>query len=362
MSLAAAIDVKGWCPGALRPMPSGDGLLLRVRPWCGAFTLAQAGGLAELAARLGNGNIDLTRRANLQIRGLADDGLPALHTALDRLGLLDPDAESEAARNVMVAPLAGPSVRALAEALSQALRADSRFAALPAKFGWLVDGGGPLSISGERADIALCAVAGGMALRVDGQWRGVVSIDRAVSVALSAARGVVSALPVMEDVPMPGRRRLGALGRITGVAAPFGRLEAGQLEVLVMRAAAAGASELRLSPWRALYIDAPLGDVRDLGLIVDEGDPSLRIEACPGAPACASASVDTRAAARLVAATEFDGTIHVAGCAKGCARSTPADLTLVGNGGRYGVVRDGTARDAVQRTVDARDVAAVLYG
>ena len=27
----SARRVKGWCPGALRPMPTGDGLLARVR-------------------------------------------------------------------------------------------------------------------------------------------------------------------------------------------------------------------------------------------------------------------------------------------------------------------------------------------
>ena len=107
MSLAATFDVKGWCPGALRPMQSGDGLIARVRPWCGAFSLAQASGLAEIAERLGNGHIDLTRRANLQIRGLREEGLPGLHDALDRLGLLDPDPATEAARNIMVGPLAG---------------------------------------------------------------------------------------------------------------------------------------------------------------------------------------------------------------------------------------------------------------
>jgi precorrin-3B synthase len=73
----------------------------------------------------------------------------------------------------------------------------------------------------------------------------------------------------------------------------------------------------------------------------------LRIEACPGAPACASATVDTRAEARRLAAMDLPGTIHVSGCAKGCARSAPADLTLVGHEGRFGVVRNGTARDPV---------------
>jgi len=357
MSLAATFDVKGWCPGALRPMESGDGLIARVRPWCGAFSLAQASGLAEIAERLGNGHIDLTRRANLQIRGFREAGLPGLHEALDRLGLLDPDPATEAARNIMVGPLASAGVRAIAESLSRALTEDRRVDALPAKFGWLVDGGGPLSIVGERADVALYATDAGMALRVGGQWLGGASIETA----LEAAFGGRPALPKIAIAPVPGRRRLGRLGSMTGIAAPFGRLEATQLHALVELAATAGASEIRLSPWRALYIDAQVELPEEFGLTIDENDPLLRIDACPGAPACRSASVETRRTARQLAASGFAGTIHVSGCAKGCARSTPADLTLVGEGGRYGVIRNGTARDAIERTIDADD-AAVLRG
>jgi precorrin-3B synthase len=51
----------------------------------------------------------------------------------------------------------------------------------------------------------------------------------------------------------------------------------------------------------------------------------------------------------------------VSGCAKGCARSAPADLTLVGEGGRYGVIRNGTARDPIERTI-AADELAVPHG
>jgi len=342
MSLTT-FDIKGWCPGGVRPMPSGDGLLVRVRPWCGAFTLEQASGLAEIAATLGNGHIDLTRRANLQIRGLREESLPALHEALDRLGLL----EDETARNVMVDPLAGPEVRALALALGRALP-EGR----PAKFGGLVDGGGPLSISGERADIAFCVTAEGVAVRREGDWIGVTDADHAVAAAFGGQRSFAK----MTVMPVPGRRRLGRLGRFTGLAAPFGRIEATELGALVAACVDAGGSEIRLSPWRALYVDAP---IEADGLIVDESDPLLRIEACPGAPACASATVDTRADARRLAAIGFGGTIHVSGCAKGCARSAPADLVLVGRDGRYGVVRDGTARDAVGRTI-APDVLAAL--
>jgi precorrin-3B synthase len=341
--MSLAFDIKGWCPGGVRPMPSGDGLLVRVRPWVGAFPLDQASGLADIAATLGNGHIDLTRRANLQIRGLREESLPALHEALDRLGLL----EDEAARNVMVDPLADPEVRALALALGRALPNG-----LPPKFGCVVDGGGPLSISGERADIALCVTPEGVAVRREGKWLGVTDAEHAASAAFGGQRSLTK----MTVLPVPGRRRLGRLGRFTGLAAPFGRIEARQLHDLVASCVQAGATEIRLSPWRALYVDAA---VEAPGFIVDESDPLLNIEACPGAPACASATVDTRADARRLAAMDFGGTIHVSGCAKGCARSAPADLVLVGRDGRYGVVRNGTARDAVGRTI-APDVLAAL--
>jgi precorrin-3B synthase len=368
VSVAGAIEVKGWCPGALRPMEAGDGLIARVKPWCSALTLVQASGLAEIAAHLGNGHIDLTRRANLQIRGLREQSLPVLHQALDRLGLLDPDAETEAARNVMVGPLAGAEGRAMASTLTEALTADRGLAAaLPAKFGWSVDAAGPLSIVGERADIALCLLLEGVALGVGGQWRGIARRDEAVSLALAAARAhldhrEIPTLAKMDVIPAPGRRMLGAAAGVFGLAAPFGRLEACQLRGLVALAAKAGAWELHLSPWRALYIDAPIEGASELGLIVDDGDPLLRIDACPGKPACLSASVDTRRDARHLAAMGFSGRIHVSGCAKGCARSAAADLVLVGGGGRYGVVRKGTARDIPQQTIDPDDLAAVLHG
>jgi len=169
----AVTDVKGWCPGILRPMASGDGLIVRVRPRCGAFDLATAAALADLAERLGNGHIDLTRRANLQLRGLTEDRLPELRTELATLGLLDPDAETEAVRNVMVAPLAGldPAqafdARPIALAIDDALTSDKRLHALPGKFGLLVDGGGAISMASERADICLAAAGEAVAFGLD---------------------------------------------------------------------------------------------------------------------------------------------------------------------------------------------------
>lgn len=339
------VAVKGWCPGVLRPMESGDGLIVRVRPWCGAFTLAEARGLAEAAEKFGNGLLDLTRRANLQIRGVTVETLPGLQRALGALGMLDDDAEAEAVRNVMVGPFAGAEARILAAELSQALVNSRSLRRLPAKFGWLVDDATRASILDQRADVALCLMQDGVALRVNGRWIGVAARDQAIAAALGQHTGLAQLThPLL-------------MGNISqGIAAPFGRLEAAQLNALLDLAAAAGAGEVRLSPWRALHFDVGFEGAERLGLIVDPDDPLLRIDACPGAPACRSSSVDTRRDARRLAAKGFAGTVHVSGCAKGCARSMPADLVLVGAEGRYGVIRSGTTRDKVERYIGPDDL------
>ena len=411
MNSAASAQVKGWCPGALRPMLSGDGLIVRIRPFCGAFSLKQARGLADLARRLGNGHIDLTRRANLQLRGLLDEHLPELHAELGKLGLLDPDAETEATRNLMVSPLAGldPAesldVRPIARAIADALAADERLRALPGKFGLLIDGGGTVSIAAERADVALLAVGAEIALGIDTpsgtQWLGATSPDAAAAAALAAVRAFLAAAggatrtrmrslsaagvaqvrsvlapllrPCPVALPMTGRA-LGVIGTAAAVAAPFGRLEAEQLHRLAALAEAAGATELRLSPWRTIYFGTrgaaaaaeTVDAARAIGLIVDSHDPLLRIEACPGAPDCKSSSVDARGDARrlaaLAAAEGYDGSIHVSGCAKGCARSAPSQLVLVGKAGLYRLVRNATTRGPVERIIGAEEFPALFAG
>lgn len=402
----ALTDVKGWCPGIIRPMASGDGLIVRVRPRCGAFSLETAAALADLAERLGNGHVDLTRRANLQLRGLTEDRLPELRTELATLRLLDPDAEAEAVRNVMVAPLAGldPAhrfdVRPIARAIDDALTWHRRLHALPGKFGLLVDGGGAISIASERADICLAAVGDDVAFGFDTpkgtQWLGTLPPAQAAETAIAAAhaflvvatRGrmrdlsesafaevqaaVASRLSPMAEPPAAGGRRLGLLGGVVGIAAPFGRLEAGQLRRLAKLAADAGALDLRLSPWRTLYFSVReeagvfvLEEARDAGLIVEENDPVLQVEACPGAPDCKSSSVDARGDARrlatMAAVRGYQGSIHVSGCAKGCARSLPSDLVLAGKAGAYRLIRKATTRGPVERVIGA-DELETLFG
>ena len=69
--MTAAPAIKGWCPTLLSPMESGDGWLARVKPSAGCVSAEAARLIADAARRHGNGHIDLTSRANLQVRGLS---------------------------------------------------------------------------------------------------------------------------------------------------------------------------------------------------------------------------------------------------------------------------------------------------
>ncbi len=168
MTRLAQIEVKGWCPGALRPMLSGDGLIVRVRPQSATLRLDELAVLADAAGLFGNGHIDLTRRANLQIRGVSEATLPQLHEVIARLGLLDDSPDGEAVRNVMINPLAGidPTevldVRSVGDELARLLASEKSLWALPTKFGFIVDGGGIfLNLADQRGDVRLAAIADG---------------------------------------------------------------------------------------------------------------------------------------------------------------------------------------------------------
>lgn len=396
-------NVRGWCPGALKPMESGDGLIVRLRAHAGALSAKDLLAIAGIAQRYGNAVIDLTRRANVQIRGVMQDTLAALWSDLSMLELLDPSWEAEAVRNVMVNPLAGIDkaevcdVRGIAKELEHHLLEDQSLWQLPSKFGFVVDGGGLLSLDEERADIRLKAIQLGgetkVALGIDGPkgttWLGAADPEAVADTAICAghaflevcgpnlrlrmrdlpevARSRIQAalatqLAPVKQLPLTGQARpmLGKLERngvvfAAGIAAPFGRIEAETLQALSALSIKLGVKEFRLSPWRCFYAavsdertaETLLAAARAHSLIIDAADPLLAIDACPGAPACRSTRLDTRATARRLAPHLNElgcRSLHVSGCAKGCARSKPADLVLVGAGDRFGIVRQGTAQ------------------
>jgi precorrin-3B synthase len=265
---------------------------------------------------------------------------------------------------------------------------EARLAALPSKFGFLVDGGGVLPVRAVSADTRVTLDGDACVVTADGAEMGEACepLEAAAVVARMAldfidypagsprrmrdlATATATALPVAAPnavgwLPYQSLRR-GAFG----VGLPFGVVDRTALAALADVSERFGDGTLRVTPWRALAIpgvtepDAVHEAVAALGLIAVPTDPRVRMFACPGRPACPSATVATRADAMLLAEPGFAGTLHVSGCAKGCAHATPADVTLVGEAGRYDLVLGGRPTDApTWRGVTVAQAAVLLRG
>ena len=351
-------------------MDSGDGLIVRVKPRGARLTLEAAEGIGRAAQRFGTGALDLTGRANLQIRGVGEASLPALTAVLDGLGLLDPSPEAEAVRNVVSSPLAGldPTaafdIRPAVAALEARLVEDRGLQGLPAKFGFVVDDGGTFGLDDVPADVRFLAerreTGLGFTMTGDATEPTWCAADRLAETAAAAAGRALAALPasrsaVRRGPPQSGRMRAvpGWSAGTLGIGVPFGRLDAGQFLRLVRSAARQGASELRLTPWRAVLVpgltETAARRIDAEGLIVDPDDPRLHVAACAGAPGCRRGTTPVLGHAAILAArlapAGRDRTIrlHVSGCGKGCAHRGEAPLTLVGHDGVYDLVMAGSA-------------------
>jgi len=178
--------------------------------------------------------------------------------------------------------------------------------------------------------------------------------------------------PGHDDDPI-GTHRLRDGSFACGVGLAFGHADASSLQELAQAAVAAGAIGFRTAPNRALIaiglteetMPAFAAAAERLGFIVRAGDPRRRVIACAGAPVCASGHVASRSLAPLVAETAarcFDETvtIHVSGCAKGCARSASASLTIVGTEDGCALIANGSARDKPCTVVPADELPAAI--
>ncbi|MBO1325718.1 precorrin-3B synthase [Acetobacter sp. TBRC 12305] len=357
--------VKGWCPGAWRPMPSGDGLLVRIRPRGGRLSREQAAGITRLADWHGNGMIELSTRGNIQLRGVTPATHAPLVTGLAALGLIDPTPEAEGLRNIVTTPFwqGGDGTVELTARLENALL-DGPTPDLPAKFGFAVDTGTRPVLRDVSADIRLERdPSGALLCRADGTSSGArVTPETAIPVALELARwfaasgghgrmqaclqagaalpaiftGVDAAPRCTQPGPVPGPSAAGFM-----IGLPFGQMRARTLFAL------ANIAPLRVTPWRMLLLEGQAGapDLDDI--ITHAEDPLLRVVACPGLPDCAQAHQPTRPLARALAPHVPKGRVlHVSGCAKGCAQPQRAWLSLVAQAHGFGLVRNGNAKAA----------------
>lgn len=305
------------CPGALRAVPALDGLLARIRTPGGLVSIAQVRALAAIARTFGDGRIDITARASVQLRGIAAEALAPLGDALEAAGLL-PSRSHDRVRNIVAPALTGfdpgelVDVAPLVRALDAAIVATPALADLPAKFAFGLDCGArgslargdlvlrahraggrvvmSLAIGGRPSDVyvppaaaarvlvraALAAIEAARALGApDRLWR-LAELPAADARVVAAARAFGSnetPEPTSADIvqyktiepfeaaerPAAAARPLGALpsrnaGRAVLVpSVPLGRLTAAQLDALAALAEAARA-DVRLGPWRGVAL------------------------------------------------------------------------------------------------------------
>ena len=218
-------------------------------------------------------------------------------------------------------------------------------------------------LRGVPADIVVERGPDGLMLRADG-----AAVGKPVTVGNAAPEAMALARWFLDSGGAQGRRGRMARHLAAGAMLPEGftcavadaaprvapgRHPAGWLAALAFGqcgadtlAALAGRGPLRTTPWRMLLVEGLTARPDVAGLIHDASDPLLRVIACTGAPGCPQALQPTRALARQLAPhLPPDATLHVSGCAKGCAHPGLATLTLVGQPGGYGLVRNGSAAD-----------------
>ncbi len=343
---------RGWNPDVFAPMRAGDGWLVRVKPPEQRMTAAMVGDLAEMAARWGNGVIEITTRASLQLRGIDEAAFTPLAIALQEAGLAAADPALEQRRNILVSPLAGddPTITGDPLALGRALAAglaDPAWAGLSQKFSAIVDGGGVLPLSCVRADIRLRTEARLVTITaLDGTMIRADAKEAAGAALALAARTEIEARPPAPPpsqppvgfIAYPGHRR-GAFALVP----PFGDLRPRMLTALAALSERFGDGWLRLFPGRVFLIAgvdeenaAPLAAAAAAaGFLTDRSAPSLGLIACIGAPECAGGDSPSRADAAALASLlspNVPRPLHISGCAKGCAHVGPAPVTLIGVG------------------------------
>jgi precorrin-3B synthase len=395
----------------LRPHQAADGALLRLRVpggWLPAVSLDMISGAA---LQFGDGDVQLTSRANLQLRAVATDPsgavAPALVDEVARAGLL-PHPSHERVRNIVCSPLSGLSggladLRGLTHELDEKLCAAADLAALPGPFLFALDDGRG-DLDALSADMRVRGVDRGSAqiLVGDAAIGPVVPLDRAAGLIVELGRAflrVGQAEPAwhVRELPQRGlelfsqvaagpatlvRRRAASagqrLGRLTqddgravlSVLVPLGLVNRQQVSALT-RASSLGSGQLVITPWRGVLVpDLPFSEagvaaqwLAAAGLELTDSSPWQGVTACAGAPRCAHGQGETRSLASLIVRERLPGTandvmpVHVVGCSRRCGSPGGAHVEVLSVADHVEISRDGQAA-----VVPAADAPAAVWG
>lgn len=201
------------CPDIYHPAVARDGLLTRLRIPGGVLNEFQCLAIAQLLESTGLEYLQVTNRANLQLRGLAQDLAPDLLTRLADCGLAAIDPAVDGIRNMMLSPTTGfdaqelIDVRPLAEAWYEYLTHHPELGVLSTKFSVGVDGGGTVGIIDRPNDITLLAVSdNGFSLHLGIGERGDAPVPVGVRLTLAEC------LPMLVAIAQSYRQGIELLG------------------------------------------------------------------------------------------------------------------------------------------------------
>lgn len=144
--------------------PAQESLMLRCRIAGGALTSGQWRGLAGIAQNWGPGHIDLTTRANVQVREIMPEHAPDILMTLADLGLTSQGSGADNIRNITATPTTGfdpdelIDVLPYARAMHHYILKSRDLYGLPRKFNIAYDSGGRVSVCADTNDIGFYAV------------------------------------------------------------------------------------------------------------------------------------------------------------------------------------------------------------
>jgi precorrin-3B synthase len=196
------------CPGVLRPWIADDGAIVRLRLVGGMLPSAALLPLLDIAEEHADGTVLLTKRTNLQLRGIAhaDGCVPAgLVDALTDAGFL-PSPSHELVRNIMMSPLTGrvggiADLRGVAIELDRLLCAEPQLSRLAGRFLFVLDDGRG-DVADRPLDLGAVAVApDAVQLRIGSHWGPVASLADAPASLIAYALRFVEAAGEGPSVP-----------------------------------------------------------------------------------------------------------------------------------------------------------------
>ncbi len=301
------------CPGLFSGSRARDGILSRMRIPGGILNVQQCWAIAHLIDNYSTGSIQITNRANLQIRDLNSAISPQVWQDLQELGLASRHVEVDPIRNIMASPTAGIDraqlldTRPLVTAWDDYLQTHPALSELSAKFSVGFDGGELVSIRDRLNDILLVAEklpvdsTTVFRLHLNSDTGIVIQTSQCISVLAALASvyleytknkpridrkkprlrhllvdwGVESYLEkVQQNLPfilhrssiassdksIPNHQHLGIHPQqqsgfsYIGIALPLGKLESKQLRDLANLAQTFAGGTLRVTPWQNLLI------------------------------------------------------------------------------------------------------------